>query len=159
MRSLSLYFKRFDLLCFFSALVFYYICEEAMTSERSEGFCLCVCIITVHLQLMWDERSYSASVSTFCHLMPEVIHKPSRQQAPSRILSLLPVMALEGLHLPHLLKIYVGVSFCYDGMWLQRLPAVELSPLSSCSFETIHLLYGFLSFQKSVSCIGLLTGF
>lgn len=88
-----------------------------MTSEGSEGFCLYnVCIITVHLQLMWGEWSYLASMSMFCHPMSEVIHKPSRQQAPSKILSLLPVMALEGFHLPHLLKIYVGVNFCYDGM-------------------------------------------
>lgn len=65
---------------------------------------------------MWGEWSYSASVFTFCDPIPEVLPKPDGACCLLGILLLLPVMALEGLHLLHLLKIYVEVNLCYDGM-------------------------------------------
>lgn len=118
-------------LCSFSALGLYYVCDEAMASEGAEGFRLCnVCIVIVHLQLMWDEWSYSASVSTFCDPMPEVLCKPDGACCLLGILLLLPMVVWEGFHLPRSLKIDVEVNLCDDGMCLQRLPVVELSSLS-----------------------------
>lgn len=88
-----------------------------MASEGAEGFSLYnVCIIIVHLQLMRDEWSYAASVSMFCDPMPEILCKRDGACRLLGIPLLLPVMALEGLHLPCLLKIDVEVNLCYGGM-------------------------------------------
>jgi len=87
-----------------------------MASEGAEGFCLYnVCIIILCSELTWDEWSYSASVSTCCSPVPEVLRKHDGACGLLGILLRLPVVALEGLHLPHLLKVYMEVNLCCDG--------------------------------------------